>query len=115
MSQLWLIAARSLWQHKRRTFLLGGAIAGVTALLVLLLGLFNGIQQTIVESATTVMTGHVNVGGFYKVAAGQSAPVVTRYMEVIAALKKGIPEIDYIVPRGRGWAKVVSDTGSMEL
>jgi putative ABC transport system permease protein len=114
-SQNAVIAARSLWQHKRRTFLLGGAIAGVTTLLVLMLGIFDGIQKTIVESATTVMTGHVNVGGFYKVTAGQSAPVVTHYSRVMEVLNKEIDGIDFAVMRGRGWAKVVSETGSMQL
>src|SRR3954454_2097452 len=107
MLQTWIIAARSLLQHKRRTFLLGGAIAGVTMLLVVMLGLFNGIQATVVESATTVMTGHVNVGGFYKVTAGNASPAVTKYKDVLAILNKEVPDIDYIVTRGRGWAKVV--------
>ncbi|MHB8879681.1 MAG: ABC transporter permease, partial [Myxococcaceae bacterium] len=71
---LLLIAARSLLQHKRRTFLLGAAIAGVTALLVLLAGVSTGVHATMFESATTLMTGHVNVAGFYKVTAGMAAP-----------------------------------------
>ena len=70
MGQLFLIAVRNLITHSRRTLLLGGAIVGVTALLVLLLGVLNGIRSTILESATTLMTGHVNVGGFFKVTAG---------------------------------------------
>ena len=44
MFQLLLIALRNLGSHKRRTLMLGGAIAGVTALLVVLMGLSNGIQ-----------------------------------------------------------------------
>ena len=32
------------------------------------------------------MTGHLNVGGFYKVTAGQSAPVVTDYRKVEAVV-----------------------------
>ncbi len=79
MTQLLLIALRNLGSHKRRTLMLGGAIAGVTALLVVLMGLSNGIQATTVETATTLMTGHVNVAGFYKVTAGLSAPVVTAF------------------------------------
>src|SRR5262249_58922123 len=75
MGQRLVIAFRNLVQHSRRTALLGGAILGVTALLVLLVGLLNGIRSTMLESATTLMSGHVNVGGFYKVTAGQSAPV----------------------------------------
>jgi putative ABC transport system permease protein len=114
MGQLFLIAVRNLVQHRRRTLLLGGAIVGVTALLVLLLGLLNGIRSTILESATTLMTGHVNVGGFFKVTAGAGAPVVTRYPEILQLIHKEVPELDYVTQRGRGWAKVVSDTSSVQ-
>jgi len=114
MSQLFLIAVRNLVQHSRRTLLLGGAIVGVTALLVLLLGVLHGIRSTILESATTLMTGHVNVGGFFKVTAGAAAPVVTHYPDILAVIRKEVPELDYVTQRGRGWAKVVSDTGSLQ-
>ena len=40
------------------------------------------------HSATTLTTGHVNVGGFFKVTAGQAAPVVTDYEKVMATAKK---------------------------
>ena len=115
MSQILLIAFRNLLAHRRRTLLLGSAIAGVTAVLVLLLAVTNGMQATMLESATTLMSGHVNVGGFYKVTAGQSAPVVTGYPELIRFIKKEVPELDYVSQRGRGWAKLVSDTGSMQV
>ena len=114
MGQLVLIAFRNLVQHSRRTLLLGGAILGVTALLVLLVGLLNGIRSTMLESATTLMSGHVNVGGFFKVTAGQSAPVVTHYREVERLVRENVPELSYLTQRGRGWAKVVSETGSIQ-
>ena len=114
MGQLLVIAFRNLVQHSRRTLLLGGAILGVTALLVLLVGLLNGIRSTMLESATTLMSGHVNVGGFYKVTAGQSAPVVTHYRELERLVRENVPEMDYLTQRGRGWAKVVSETGSIQ-
>ncbi|HXX29400.1 MAG TPA: FtsX-like permease family protein [Myxococcaceae bacterium] len=114
MRQLFLIAVRNLLQHSRRTLLLGGAIAGVTALLVVLLGLLNGIRSTILESATTLMTGHVNVSGFYKVTAGQSAPVVTHYRALLDLIRREVPEVDFVTQRGRGWSKLVSETSSMQ-
>lgn len=114
MGQNILIAVRNLLQHKRRTFLLGGAIGGVMALLVVMLGIFGGIQDTLLESATTVMTGHVNVGGFFKVTAGQSSPVVTKYADVVKVIKDNVPELDFVAARGRGWSKLVSETGSLQ-
>ncbi len=115
MLQILLIAFRNLLAHRRRTLLLGGAIAGVTAVLIILMGVTNGMKATMLESATTLMSGHVNVGGFYKVTAGQSAPVVTGYPKLVEFIKKEIPEVDYVSQRGRGWAKIVSDTGSMQV
>src|SRR5580704_7090568 len=115
MGQLFLIAVRNLAQHTRRTLLLGGAIAGVTALLVFLICLSAGIHATMLESATTLSTGHLNVGGFYKVTAGQSAPVVTQYKKLTEIVQQTLPDLDYVAPRGRGWAKLVSDTSSMQV
>ncbi|HET9451211.1 MAG TPA: FtsX-like permease family protein [Aggregicoccus sp.] len=113
MRQLILIAFRNLLAHRRRTLLLGGAIAFVTALFVLMTGLANGMRATMLESATTLSTGHVNVGGFFKVAAGQSAPAVTGYAKVLELVKREVPEVDYVTHRGRGFAKLVSEEGSM--
>ncbi|OJH37552.1 ABC transporter permease [Cystobacter ferrugineus] len=114
MQQLLLIAVRNLGTHKRRTLLLGGAIAGVTALLVILMGLSNGMKDTMLRSATTLVTGHVNVAGFYKVTAGQSAPVVTSYPKLLEQLRKEVPELDFSVQRTRGWVKLVSESGSVQ-
>lgn len=115
MRQLLLIALRNLATHRRRTLLLGGAIAGTTALLVVLLGLSNGIRATMLESATTLMTGHVNVGGFYKITAGQSAPVVVNYPKLLEQVRAELPELAFAVQRGRGWVKVVSEQRSLQV
>jgi ABC-type lipoprotein release transport system permease subunit len=108
------IAVRSLAQHGRRTLFLGSAIAAVTALLVLLNALATGVHETMETSATTLSSGHLNVGGFFKVSAGQSAPVVSDYQKVLGVVKASVPELDFTVARGRGWAKIVSDVGSMQ-
>lgn len=111
---LFIIALRNLVQHSRRTILLGGAICAVTALMVFLLCLSSGAHATMLESATTLVTGHINVAGFYKVTAGQSAPLVTDYKKVADVVKNALPDLDFIAPRGRGWARLVSDTGSVQ-
>jgi ABC-type lipoprotein release transport system permease subunit len=109
---LLIIAIRNLLQHTRRTLFLGGALTFTTFLLVMLLGLTHGIRTTILETSSVLMTGHINVGGFYKITAGQAAPVVVNADQIAALMKKEIPEISYITERGRGWARVVSETGS---
>jgi len=108
------IAARSLIQHGRRTMFLGIALTAVTALLVLLNGLSTGVRETMMHTATTLSTGHLNVGGFFKVSAGQAGPVVTDAPKVMETVRKALPQMDYAVMRGRGWAKIVSDLGSMQ-
>ncbi|MFZ4579076.1 MAG: ABC transporter permease [Myxococcota bacterium] len=114
MGQLLLISLRNLFQHRRRTLLLGSAIAFVTMLLVLLSSLFNGMQDTMLRSATTLMTGHVNIGGFYKITAGSAAPVVTNYAKIEQIVRREIKGLDNVVVRGRGFGKVISDTTSLQ-
>ena len=118
MSKLFVdfvIALRSLLQHKRRTLFLGAAIAAVTTLLILLVGLSTGVRETMIDTATTLSTGHVNVGGFFKVTAGVAAPAVTDYQKVLDVVKRSVPEMAFAVQRGRGWAKAISDTGSQQM
>jgi ABC-type lipoprotein release transport system permease subunit len=112
---MWLIAFRSLLQHRIRTSLLGGAIAVVTALLVALAGIYVGMKETLLVSATTLMSGHVNVAGFYKSTASSSAPVVTQYKKLMEIVRRDVKDLDYVVQRGRGWAKLISDSGSMQV
>lgn len=114
MVQLLLIAARSLFQHRLRTSLLGAAIAAATALLIVMTSISTGVSQTLLESSTTLMTGHLNVSGFFKITSGQSAPVVTDFEKITLVVQKALPEVDYITHRGRGWAKLISDTGSAQ-
>jgi ABC-type lipoprotein release transport system permease subunit len=109
------IAGRNLARHTRRSLFLGGALAAVTALLILLSALTNGIEGAMMESATTLMTGDVNVGGFFKVTAGSAAPLVADYPKVLEATRRAVPEVDFLTVRGRGWAKAVSETASMDL
>lgn len=114
MKTLLLIAVRNLLQNRKRSLLLGSAIGLVTMLLVLLSALFNGMQTTMLRSATTLMTGHVNVAGFYKVTSGMASPVVTKYADLEQLVRKETPGLQSVVVRGRGWGKVISETGSQQ-
>jgi len=109
------IAARNLARHTRRNLLLGSAIAGVTAMLVLLGGLTTGMREAMLQSATTLMTGHVNLAGFFKITSGTAAPIVAGWEKPWDAVKGQVPELTYAAPRGRGWAKAVADGVSMDL
>ena len=108
------IALRSLFQHRGRTLFLVVAITTVTCLMVLLNAVSAGISETMFRTATTLSSGHVNVGGFFKVTSSQAGPVVTEYEKVLAVVEKNVPELQHWVQRGRGWAKVISDAGSTQ-
>jgi putative ABC transport system permease protein len=110
-----LVAGRNLLQHTRRNLFLGGAIAAVAALLVLFLGLVAGFRGAMMESATTVMCGHVNVGGFFKITSGSSAPIVTDWPKVMQDVRRLVPELEYATVRGRGYVRAISDAESMDL
>jgi ABC-type lipoprotein release transport system permease subunit len=109
------IAGRNLAKHTKRNLFLGGAIAAVTALLVLMGGLTAGIRGAMLESATILMTGHVNVGGFFKITAGTGAPIVNDFPKALEDARRAVPEIELATARVRGYGKVVSDTASMDL
>ena len=115
MKRLILIAVRNIQSNTRRTVLLGGAIGAVTALLVLLTSVSNGIQTTMLEAATTLSTGHVNVAGFFKITSGQAAPAVTNYAPLKKLVEGNVPEADIVVDRMRGWGKVVSPQSSIQV
>ena len=84
-------------------------------MLVLLGGLTTGMREAMLQSATTLMTGHVNLAGFFKITSGTAAPIVAGWEKPWDAVKGQVPELDYAAPRGRGWAKAVADGGSMDL
>ncbi|MFH1531256.1 MAG: FtsX-like permease family protein [Pseudomonadota bacterium] len=114
MGRLFLIAVRSLLANRRRNLLLGGAIAGVTMLLTLLGAVGAGIQHTMIDAGTALISGHVNVGGFYKISAGRPAPVLTGRTKLMEDIEDLVPEARLIVDRTRGFGKLVSETDSVQ-
>jgi len=107
------IAARNLLQAKRRTALLGGALAAVTLLLVVLMALTRGLVENTVQQATILLTGHVNVGGYFKTTPNDLVPVVADAKAVREAVEAAVPEKALVVDRMRGMAKIVGNSGSV--
>lgn len=114
MRILALIAFRNLVQARTRTALLGTAISLVTAMLVLLLSLAGGVEDNLVFSATMLSSGHVTVAGFYKAKPTDASPLVTGAGELRKIVEEVTPDLDYLVERQRGWAKVISPRGSVQ-
>lgn len=114
MITLFRIAIRNLLANTRRSLLLGGAIAVVTTLLVVLSSVSNGMQANMLRVATTLSSGHVNVAGFYKLTSSDATPMVVDFPKIIETLKKGGVDAKNIVVRGRGWGKLISDVASQQ-
>ena len=114
MWRLLLIAVRNLLQHKRRSLLLGGAVAGVTLLLVLMGAVGNGIRATMLDAGLAMTCGHVNVGGFYKITAGgQPAPVIVNAARLIKDVREIVPDAVDVIDRSIAFAKVVSESDNL--
>ena len=112
MSTFFIIALRNLIQAKRRTLFLSLALFMISLLLVLLMALSAGVSQTMLRSATILVAGHVNVGGFYKPKVDVGYPIVTQVSKVKKIILDNVEGLDYIVDRGRGWGKLISASGS---
>jgi len=116
MKTLFLIAIRNLVANMRRSLLLGGAIATVTLILVVLSSVSNGMQVNMLKIATTLSSGHVNVGGFYKLTSGDASPMLSDYPKLRAHVEARKEElgITHVTVRGRGWGKIISDQASQQ-
>lgn len=113
MGVLIRIAVRNLLQSRLRTFFLSLALGLVTMLLILLLALSQGLSETMVRSATTLSSGHVNVAGFFKSKGSDANPIVTDKAKILAVVNEHAEDIDFVIDRARGWARVISDTSSL--
>ena len=107
------IALRNLLRAGRRTALLSVAIAAVTFFLVLLLSLTAGIRANVVTSATTLFSGHVNVGGFYKATSSEADPFVLEAEKVRRIVERNTPGLATVVDRTQGIARIIGETDSL--
>lgn len=107
------IAFRNLLQARRRTLLMGLAIVIVAMLFLCLRAVGNSVSERMIEAATTLSAGHVNVGGFYKVRKKDAFPMVTKSAEVLQIVKDNAPEAEEIIDRNSGWGRLISPAASM--
>lgn len=108
------IAFMNLVEHRSRTALLAFAIAATAALFVLMGSLSAGVDRTVLEAATGLWTGHVNVSGVYKSGTGRPSAAITDYPSVARVVEQALPELDFWVERHRGLSAVVSENSSVQ-
>lgn len=109
------IAFRNLIQAKRRTLLLGVAVAIVATLFLILRSVSASISERMVESATTLSAGHVNVGGFFKTRKKAADPLLSQRKEIRAFVKASVPEAVAIIDRHRGWGRLIGPASSINV
>jgi putative ABC transport system permease protein len=84
-------------------------------LMVLLLALTGGISDHMIRTTTTISSGHVNIGGFYKTTASDVAPMIIKVDELKAMVKEALPDAVRVTDRHRGWGKIISDAGTVQV
>ncbi len=110
-----LIAFRNLFKNKSRTLILGGVVAGIALVMTVLLSLIQGIQSTMIHNGTALMSGHVNIAGFYKISSSSSSPTVTAFKELLEIAKTEVPEAELIVDRVKAYGRVISEMDSIQV
>ncbi|RZA25974.1 MAG: ABC transporter permease [Proteobacteria bacterium] len=113
MPMLLEIAFRNLFQARRRTLLLGLAIAIVACLFLILRSVSSSVSERMIDSATTLSSGHVNVGGFFKTRRKDAAPLLADGPAIMAAVKDIVPDNAGMIDRHRGWGRVLSPAASI--
>lgn len=107
---LFVIAARNLLAHARRTTLLGLCIALVSLLLTLFLSVGSEVESAVRRSATMLLSGHLNVSGFIKPNVDTVFTAVRVTPELQKAVKEVLPPGAVLSRRGRAFSKVTSKT-----
>jgi putative ABC transport system permease protein len=115
MKIYFLIAYRNILQHRVRSLMLAVAIGAVAFIFSMLLALLQGVKDTMIGNGTALMTGHVNIAGFYKISQSSANPQVTHYPPLLEYAKTQIPEADIIIDRVKVYGKVISETDSVMI
>jgi putative ABC transport system permease protein len=107
------IALRNLVLAKKRTLLIGAAIASVAFLFVVLLAAGKSVSNKIMEAATTLSAGHINISGFYKRTQNGANPIISNKSEILALANELFPNASQIITRHRGWGRIISSESSL--
>ncbi len=107
------IGFRNLIQARRRSLILGSAIAFVALLMVLLLGVSQGVADRLVETATSLSSGHVNVAGFFKPRGKTAEPVIMDRDKIRKLVKEKIAGVEAVTDRNRGWGRIIGPESSI--
>ncbi|WPB74620.1 FtsX-like permease family protein [Archangium violaceum] len=108
MLSLLRIALRNLFVDRERALLLFLVIASGSAVLVGVMSLKTGVAAAQREAARTLLSGDVNVGGYFKVHPDTLAPVLGDTPRVRSVVEPLVPAGCGLRERGRGYATVAA-------
>lgn len=115
MKVYFLIAFRNILQRRVRSLMLAVAIIAVSLIFSMLLALTQGVKDTMIGNGTALMTGHLNIAGFYKISQSSANPMVTKYPPLKEYAQTQIPEASVVVDRVKMFGKVISETDSVMI
>lgn len=108
------IALNNLLASRRRTLFLGAALFLVTMFFVMMLALTGGVLDNLIRASTSISSGHVNIGGYYKTTPSDSQTIILNTSQLKLEAKEALPDAVRIVDRLRGWGKIISDQGTVQ-
>ena len=108
MLALLRIALRNLFIDRERGVLLFVVIASASAVLVGMMGLTAGVAAEQREAVLALISGDLNVGGYFKVHPDTIAPIIGDTPRVRAVVEPLLPAGCGLRDRGRGYAAVGS-------
>lgn len=118
MHILLTLAWRNLWRKKRRTFIAASSVMFAAILAIVLMSMFNGMKDQMIESIVNNTTGYLQIQDVYY----NDEPIMDHALEygdeVVQALEKYADRIDYTVPRIHGFclaSKEMSTRGVMVM
>jgi putative ABC transport system permease protein len=114
MFQFVKIAVRNIIKNRTRSIILGVSIMVTTIILTVLMAFSSGVEHTMLKNSTILLTGHVNVSGFYKISQSSAAPVITDLKRLNQIVKDNVPEAVVVLDRIKAWGKIISDSSSLQ-
>ena len=108
MRLFFILAFNNLRYHPVRTSLVGGCIASVCALMVMLLALSFGVKHSLTEGAIALTSGHLNIHGYYKISGGTAIPLIKGKDKLSKIARENSPDGVQVLGRLKAFGKVIS-------
>ncbi|MGS0824982.1 ABC transporter permease [Shewanella sp. 0m-8] len=114
MSTQILLAWRSLWQHKRRTWLTIGAMIFCNTLLVLMITIQAGTYPMMIENTLRIFSSQLQINQQGYLDSPELRKRIIDSNELITKIEQQFPALD-VIPRSHGFLLAASDQRSVGM